>query len=203
MNILLSGVGGQGTVLASRLIAQASIDKGIPAKTAETIGMAQRGGCVVSHVRTGISYSPLIPYGEADIIIGFEPAETVRVLPYLKEGGYIITTKQAILPVTSSLSKNEYRSCDMIDYLKSKNPNTIVIDGHAICNECGSGKILNIALIGAAVASSILNITIEEMEKTIKEHVAEKFINLNLLALKLGAPAVSNQSNNNQKGEKP
>ena len=94
-SILLAGVGGQGTVLASKLIAQAAIDLGFPARTAETIGMAQRGGCVVSHVRIGEAHSPLIPKGKADIIIGFEPAEAVRCLPYLKEEGVVVTTKKA------------------------------------------------------------------------------------------------------------
>ena len=102
-SILLAGVGGQGTVLASKLIAQAAIDLGFPARTAETIGMAQRGGCVVSHVRIGEAHSPLIPKGKADIIIGFEPAEAVRCLPYLKEEGVVVTTKKAIKPVTASV----------------------------------------------------------------------------------------------------
>lgn len=191
MNVLLSGVGGQGTVLASRLIAQAAIDKGTPAKTAETIGMAQRGGCVVSHVRTGETYSPLIPYGEADLIIGFEPGEAVRVLPYLKEGGCVITAKRAIAPVTASISKTEYNASDMINYLKEKASDLKVIDGDEICEKCGSGKILNIALIGAAISSGALDITIEDMEKTIRQRVAEKYIDLNLLALRLGAQAPS------------
>jgi len=87
INCLLCGVGGQGTVLASRMIAAAAMKRGLFAETAETIGMAQRGGSVVSHVRVGENqYSPLIPYGKADIIIGFEPAEAVRCLPYLKNG---------------------------------------------------------------------------------------------------------------------
>ena len=85
MNCLLAGVGGQGTVLASKLIAQSAMNRGLNARTAETIGMAQRGGCVVSHVRVGEKiHSPLIPQHKADLIIGFEPAEAVRCLPYLK-----------------------------------------------------------------------------------------------------------------------
>ena len=87
-NIILCGVGGQGTILASRLIATAAMDKNIPIKTAETIGMAQRGGSVFSHLRLGEgTNSPLIGKGEVDLIIGFEPGETVRQLPFLKKGG--------------------------------------------------------------------------------------------------------------------
>ena len=83
MNILLSGVGGQGTVLASKLLARCAIARGEAAHTAETIGMAQRGGCVTSHVRIGKCFSPMIPKGCADAIIAFEPAEAVRCLDFL------------------------------------------------------------------------------------------------------------------------
>ena len=98
-NCLLCGVGGQGTVLASKLIAQSAMDKGLMARTAETIGMAQRGGCVVSHVRTGEEiFSPMIPMGMADLILGFEPGEAVRCLPYLKEDGVIVASVNAVMP---------------------------------------------------------------------------------------------------------
>ena len=87
-NILLCGVGGQGTVLASKLIAQAAMNKNIPVMSAETIGMAQKGGSVVSYIRLGDNlYTPMIAKKEADIIVGFEPAEAVRMMPYLKDGG--------------------------------------------------------------------------------------------------------------------
>ena len=105
MNCLLAGVGGQGTVLASKLIAQSAMNRGLNARTAETIGMAQRGGCVVSHVRGGKKiHSPLIPQHKADLIIGFEPAEAVRCLPYLKEGGAVIASIKAVKPVTATLA---------------------------------------------------------------------------------------------------
>ena len=187
MNVLLSGVGGQGTVLASRLIAQCAIDKGINAKTAETIGMAQRGGCVVSHVRTGDTHSPLIPFHSADLIIGFEPGEAARVLPYLAPGGAVVTAKRVILPVSASLTKSEYKSDEMLEFLKTATDKLTVIDGDKICKECGSPKVLNIALVGAAISSGSLNITIEDMEKAIKKMVHERFWEQNLRALKLGA----------------
>ena len=94
INCMLAGVGGQGTVLASKLIAQSAMNQGLNARTAETIGMAQRGGCVVSHVRVGEEiHSPMIPFGEADVILGFEPAEAVRCLPYLKKDGAVVVSK--------------------------------------------------------------------------------------------------------------
>ena len=97
-NIVLCGVGGQGTVLASKLLAAAAMSKDIPVMSAETIGMAQRGGSVFSHLRMGKNlYSPMIKTGTADLIIGFEPGETVRMLPYLKEHGQVVVSSQKVL----------------------------------------------------------------------------------------------------------
>lgn len=189
-SILLAGVGGQGTVLASKLIAQAAIDLGFPARTAETIGMAQRGGCVVSHVRIGDSHSPLIPKGKADMIIGFEPAEAVRCLPYLKEDGVVITTKKAIKPVTASLAGSSYNGTEMIDYLIRNQKSLVVVDGDNICQACGSAKVLNIALLGAACATGKLGISAESFVSAIEQRLPQKFVAMNLKALKLGAEEV-------------
>ena len=106
-NIVLCGVGGQGTVLASKLIAAAAMKKDIPVMSAETIGMAQRGGSVFSHIRMGEGlYAPMIAKGTADIIIGFEPGEAVRQLPYLREGGQVIVSQRAIRPVTAHVREH-------------------------------------------------------------------------------------------------
>lgn len=187
-NILLCGVGGQGTVLASRLIALAAMEKGMQAKGAETIGMAQRGGSVVSHVRTGENiHSPLIPYKKADVIIGFEPAEAVRCLPYLKESGCVIVCPKAIQPVTSSLMGGSYKGEEMLDYLKKNVKKLVVVNGDEICEKCGSPKVLNVALLGAAVSSGETGISLEEMESAITKRVPEKFKQMNITALRLGA----------------
>ena len=128
-NIVLCGVGGQGTVLASKLIAAAAMKKGISVMSAETIGMAQRGGSVFSHIRLGEHlHSPMIAKGTADIIIGFEPAEAVRMLPYLKEHGQVIVSSHAIMPVTSTLSGAYYNGKEMILYLKKVVSNLLVVD---------------------------------------------------------------------------
>jgi len=188
INCILAGVGGQGTVLASKLIAQAFMKKGYQVRTAETIGMAQRGGSVVSHVRIGENiYSPLIPLQMADLIVGFEPAEAVRCLPYLKEGGTIVVSSRPIKPVTDALSNQTYNGNEMIDYLKKKKFRTIIIDTQSICDSCGSPKIVNVALLGATIESGALGISLEDMEKTIIEHIADKYITLNLKALYAGA----------------
>lgn len=185
---LLSGVGGQGTVLASRLIAAAAMARGEQARTAETIGMSQRGGCVVSHVRIGADiYSSLIPVGGADMIIGFEAGEAVRVFKYLKKNGTVIVNNSAIAPVTASLSDFKYQAEDMLAYLKANAGKVIVVDGEAIARECGSTKVLNIALLGAAIATGELGISMEEMQQAIKEKAKPAFYEMNLKALALGA----------------
>ena len=117
-NVLLSGVGGQGTVLAAKVLAQAAQDKGWQVRTAETIGMAQRGGNVVSHVRMGDAgeevFAPLLAEGTADLVIAFEPAEAARVLPFLAPDGLLVTATTAIQPVTAALSDKPYRADNVL-----------------------------------------------------------------------------------------
>lgn len=121
INIMLAGVGGQGTVLAAKVLAQAAANKGWQVRTAETIGMAQRGGNVVSHVRMGDKgeevYAPLVAQGTANILVGFEPAETARVLPYLTPGGLVVTAQTSIQPVTAALSKVPYRAESVLQHI--------------------------------------------------------------------------------------
>lgn len=129
-NCLLCGVGGQGVVLASRLIAYAAMEKGNFVRTAETIGMAQRGGSVVSHVRIGDEiYSPQVPVGSADVILAFEPGEAVRCLPYLKKDGLVIADSRIVMPVTASLGGSNYNAEEMTAYLKKHAGKLILIDG--------------------------------------------------------------------------
>lgn len=183
-NIVLCGVGGQGTVLASKLIAAAAMKKGISVMSAETIGMAQRGGSVFSHIRLGEHlHSPMIAKGTADIIIGFEPAEAVRMLPYLKDNGQVIVSSHAIMPVTSTLSGADYDGKEIILYLKKVVNNLLVADSEKACHELGSSKVLNILLLGAAISSGALGLTEEEIQDAIKERLPEKFHDLNYRAL--------------------
>ena len=128
-NIILCGVGGQGTILASRLIASAAMKKGLRVITAETIGMAQRGGSVLSHLRIGEEAgSPLIAKGEADLIIGFEPGECVRALPFLKKNGVVVTSSRPVMPVSAMIGASVYDDKAMIDYLKENIRNLVIVD---------------------------------------------------------------------------
>ena len=191
-NCMLAGVGGQGTVLASKIIAQAAMKEGLSAHTAETIGMAQRGGCVVSHVRIGEdAFSPLIPKGTSDVVIGFEPAEAVRCLPYLKEVGAMVVSTKAVQPVTASLSGCSYDADGMLAFLKERVNRLILVDGEEVCRQCGSAKVLNVALLGAAAKAGVLPVTLKQIEDTIREKLPERFLSMNLKALAAGAEAVT------------
>ena len=186
-NCLLCGVGGQGTVLASKLIAQSAMDRGLMARTAETIGMAQRGGCVVSHVRTGREiFSPMIPLGTADLILGFEPGEAVRCLPYMKEGGVVVASVNPVMPVTASL-KGGYDGEAMVATLRSLPGRVILVDTEAICRRIGSAKVANVALLGAAAASGVLDVSLQELVETLEKRMNPRFIAMNKLALAEGA----------------
>lgn len=187
---LLCGVGGQGVVLASKLIAYAAMEQGKFVRTTETIGMAQRGGSVVSHVRMGTEvHSPLIPLKSADMLLAFEPAEAVRCLPYLKVGGTVIVSSKAVKPVTATLSGSTYEGTEMLEYLKKNVENLAILDGEEICRQAGSSRVLNVALLGAAAASGVLDISAEEMESAVAGNVKEKFLDMNRKALTLGMTA--------------
>ncbi len=186
MNYLLCGVGGQGTVLAAKVLAAAAIARGEEVKTTETIGMAQRGGPVTSYVRTGQAvHSPIIPLGSADVIIGFEPGEVVRNIDYLKEGGTIITASKEVMPVTAALMGTQYDGRDMVSWLKENYDNVIVVDGEKLCRECGSDKVLNVILLGAAISSGALGISLEEAEAALLNRLPEKLHELNRKALRM------------------
>ncbi|MDD3242564.1 MAG: indolepyruvate oxidoreductase subunit beta [Eubacteriales bacterium] len=193
-NCLLCGVGGQGTVLASKLISAAAMQRGDDVRTAETIGMAQRGGCVVSHVRIGRDiHSPMIPLGQAQIILAFEPAEAARCLPYLVPGGTVVVNRKAVQPVTATLSGKPYDAQAVLDYLAAQVENLVVLDGDAVCAQCGSPRVLNVALLGAAAQSGALGLTCEELSAAIMQRVKPQFHSLNLQALALGAQAAEKE----------
>ena len=188
-NLIFCGVGGQGIVLASKLVSQAALDSGVPVRTAETIGMAQRGGSVTSHVRMGANiHSPLIPLGTADAIIAFEPAEAVRCLPYLAPGrGAVVVSKRAVPPVTAALARLEYDGNEMLGYLRECGERVIVVDGDAVCSVCGSPKVLNTALLGAAAEAGVLGFSADDLEQVIRRTLPERFVEMNVQALALGA----------------
>ena len=182
-DILICGVGGQGTVLASKLIAAAAMEEGNVVHSAETIGMAQRGGSVTSHVRIGSSASsPLIPYGGADLLLAFEPSEAVRNLKYLKKDGRVIVNST---PVRPSTEPEGYDEKDILSYLEKKT-GCIIVDGAKECEAFGSAKFFNIMVLGIAVGSGALPIESESMINEIEKRVPKKFTEINNEAFKKG-----------------
>lgn len=181
-NIIICGVGGQGTVLAAKVLSQAAISNGERVLSAETIGMAQRGGSVVSHVRIGEDvYSPLVPQGQADVLIAFEAAEAVRNIAFLKQGGSVIVNKKVVQPVTASLSGKTFDENEMISYLEKVAGNVIAVDTDQACRDLGSSKVVNMVLLGAASKSGL--ISKEELKAALKLLVKPEFYELNVRAI--------------------
>ena len=185
-DILICGVGGQGTVLASKIIAAAAMEEGSPVHSAETIGMAQRGGSVTSHVRIGgEAYSPLIPFGGADMLLAFEPGEAVRNLRYLKKGGIAVVNISAVKPVTESLKETGYDGSEMTAYLKEK-CSCIFVNAEEVCRPFGSTKFFNIIMLGVAAGSGHLGLEKDTLLKQIEQRVPSRFLDVNLRAFQTG-----------------
>ncbi len=181
-NIIICGVGGQGTVLAAKVLSQAAISNGERVLSAETIGMAQRGGSVVSHVRIGEDvYSPLVPQGQADILIAFEAAEAVRNIAFLKQGGSVIVNKKVVQPVTASLSGKAFDENEMISYLEKVAGNVIAVDTDQACKDLGSSKVVNMVLLGAASKTGL--VSKDELKAALKLLVKPEFYELNVRAI--------------------
>ena len=181
-NIILCGVGGQGTVLASRLISAAAMKEGIPVQSAETIGMAQRGGSVFSHIRLGEGVNtPMIGLGKADLILGFELGETVRQLPYLKDSGKVIAADKAVMPVTASLAGG-YDPQAMRAYLQQHVADLKIVEVEEAFQTLHSTKVLNLLLLGSALHTDSLGLSEQSLLSAIRENVPSKFLDLNLKA---------------------
>ncbi|AQS60414.1 indolepyruvate oxidoreductase subunit beta [Desulforamulus ferrireducens] len=184
LNILLVGVGGQGTILATRVLAKAAQDAGYDIKVSEIKGMAQRGGSVVTQVRLGEKvYSPLIAEGSADVILAFEKMEALRWLHYLKPTGHIIVNDQAIAPVPVLTGAATYPA-DCLTRVQQSVSNTMVVDALTIALECGNPKAANVVLIG--MLAKRLPIAKETWLTALKARVPERFIDVNLKAFERG-----------------
>ena len=199
-NIILAGVGGQGAVLASKLLARAAMDRGLPVKTAETIGMAQRGGSVFSHVRMGEGmHSPLIGRGRADAIVAFEPAEAVRQLPFLRPDGVVVTSDAPVVPVSSATGGPAYYLPAIMSYLHERvgEKNLSVVDASAAEAALGTAKALNVVLLGAAARAGALGpVTVDDLASAVRALVNPRFLDLDLSALMLrrDSPFVTSKS---------
>jgi len=188
MNIIISGVGGQGTLLASKVLAAGAVLEGRNARTGETIGMSQRGGCVVSHVRTGDVHSAYIPAGGADLLLSFEVCEGARTLPLLKNGGQAIINQATVTPVSTTLGKLCYDCESMREYI-ARNSNAVFVDADIIAKECGSVKAANIVLIGVAFGLGALDVSRDNLLQALRDNVKPRFFDLNVKAFDAGVKA--------------
>ncbi len=184
INVMIVGVGGQGTLLASRLLGAALGADGSDIKVSEVHGMSQRGGSVVTYVRADETvHSPVIEEGEADIILAFEQLEAARWLPYLKSGGVMIVNDQKLLPMPVVTGAMQYPE-DLTGKLKAAGIKMVVVDALALATEAGSVKSVNVVLIG--VMAKAMGFSSELWLDAIKSTVPERFLQLNLKAFELG-----------------
>ena len=191
LDVLLAGVGGQGTVLAAKVLAQTAQDKGWQVRTAETIGMAQRGGNVTSHVRMGNGgeevFAPLLAHGTADLVIAFEPGEAARVLSFLAPNGVLVTATTPIQPVTAALSSVPYRADRVVQRLETQLAGTeasfVAVDDAALVRTVGSRKVLNTLLLARALAAGHVPLDVDDLRHAIEVCVKPAFVQLNLAAI--------------------
>lgn len=187
--IMIVGVGGQGSLLASKLMGNVLMAQGFDVKVSEVHGMAQRGGSVVTYVTFGEKvYSPVIAQGEADVVVSFEKLEAARWLPYLKKGGSLIVNDQQISPMPVITGAMEY-PVDILEKIRAKGVNVTALDALALAEQAGSAKAVNVVLIG--VLSAMLNFSKEVWLQTIEQTVPSKFLQLNQKAFELGRHALS------------
>lgn len=187
-DLLITGVGGQGAILASDIIGKAAVTAGLPIRAAETHGMAQRGGSVVNHIRIGQAYGSMIPKKGADLMLALEPMEAVRYLDFLKDGGTIIVNTQPIIPVTVTSGQAKYPEVsDILDALSEK---YIVkaFNADELAFEAGSRLAMNVVMVGAV--SGYLPIPEETLVESVKALVPQKTIEVNLKAFEAGRQKV-------------
>jgi indolepyruvate ferredoxin oxidoreductase, beta subunit len=183
-NVLIVGVGGQGIILASDVLGRVAARHGYDVKKNEIHGMAQRGGSVSSHVRFGKTVnSPIIKMGEADVLLSFEQIETLRYFPFLSEKGQVVVNDQKILPPAVFTGQQEYPN-DVLQKIKQKAPNTIIVDGPGVAKKIGNPKVLNVIFLG--VLSKFLDIPAEVYEQTLRESLKPRLVDINIKAFNEG-----------------
>ena len=185
--VVFIGVGGQGNLLASRLLGEAALSLNIPSVVSEIHGMAQRGGIVESAVLLGDVTSPIVSNAEADVLIGFEPVETLRALSKCNKDTIVITNTHPLPPFTVSVGQGVYPPVDEImGLIRAKVGKVIALDGNAMAEEAGNPLSLNMVMLGALIGSGAIPVGAEDMKKTISTTTKKAFLESNLKAFDLG-----------------
>ena len=187
MNIMIVGVGGQGTLLASRILGKVAIKEGYDVKVSEVHGMSQRGGSVVTYVKYGEKvYSPIIDRGEADLVLAFELLEAYRALPYVKEGGKILVNNQRMNPMPVITGAAQYPE-NLAEKLAAAGAQLVAVDALSLAEQAGTSKAANVVLMG--VLASKLDFPEELWQNALEQCVPAKFLELNKKAFELGKNA--------------
>jgi len=197
-NVLLTGVGGQGLMLLSSVIGEACTMRGVKVVVQEQHGLAQRSGSISAHVRMGDAYSPMVPIGEADMIVAMEATEALRYVEYLKPGGAVVMNKRIMHPVieTNELVKRrrenlQYVTLDQVTgQLKKRTERIYALDASALAAEAGNPRTENVVLLGAASRVEGFPLSREALLEAVKRVVPERTVAVNLAAFELGERAV-------------
>lgn len=185
---LIVGVGGQGTVLAGKILGDYAKSRGFDMKVFEVHGMAQRGGGVVSHIRWGEKvYSPVIDQGSADALIAFEPLECLRWIHGLKESGILVCATNKVAPLPVAMGTAKYPP-DVIDRIRQKAPQGIFIDALNEAKNLGGARVINILMLG--VYAKLAGLDIEAFNDAIKTNIKPEFVEVNIKAFEAGAALV-------------
>jgi len=184
----MTGVGGQGTLTATTLLAKIVLDHGLELVSGEVHGMAQRGGVVESTLLIGGWRSPRIAFGEADLLLGFEPLETLRALPYLVSGGRVFSSSEPLPPIGVALKKEVYPDLDELRIkVRSVANEAIFLPCQSLGSKAGAIQSGNSALLGAVCAAGVLPFGLDALEEGIKKHLPAKIVDVNVKAARLGA----------------
>ncbi len=192
--ILFTGVGGQGTLLASRLLGEAAMACGEEVVVSEVHGMAQRGGVVESTVMLGGIKGPIISAGQADVLVSFEPLETLRALNRCSHQSTIVTNTTSVIPFTVELGAAKYPDMDVwLGFMRENFKQVYALDAESLAKEAGTAKALNIVLLGVLFGAGLIPFDSDVMVETIKARVKPKFVDANLKAFSLGMEAAGNE----------
>jgi indolepyruvate ferredoxin oxidoreductase beta subunit len=188
-DIVIVGVGGQGVILISDVLGRAAVAAGLPVRGAETHGMAQRGGSVINHTRLGCRFSPMVPSGGADVLLGLVPAEALRFGHYLSQDGVALINTQPVLPISVTAGKSDYPGLkDLIAPLRRICRDVRPIDATGLARKAGTAQAMNVVMLGAL--SKYIPIKEELLLEALGEVVPPKFLDVNRRAFQIGKAEV-------------
>lgn len=188
--VCFTGVGGQGTLLATMVLAEAAIYAGHNVLASEVHGMAQRGGVVESTVMIGNIKSPIISDGEADILLGFEPLETYRAMRKCSADSVVVSNSVPVMPFGVAIGKSDYPDVDkMFAFIEARVKTLVTLDAQKLAQQAGAALSANVVMIGALARTKAVPVPKEAFEETIRTKTKEKFVEINLKAFELGFEA--------------